>query len=319
MNTILRPCDPERDIRAIVEIENAVWTHAGFQFQVTDEALLRNRWDRASAFAPQRDCIVIERAGAVAAYGTVQHAVGEEGRCTFTLHGGVHPRARRSGCGAALLDWQEQRVREIESGPCAIEMTVLDGQAGHAALAAAAGYAPARRYAQLLCDLTAPFVEAQLPDGLLLRTPDVSERRRVLEARNAAFRGTRGHVEATDDDYRGMEADPAAEPEGWLVAWDAWSGEPVAGAHPGVYEPDNERFGLRRGWVYWLWVQREWRRRGVARALLAQACAALRARGMREATLFVDVENENGATTLYARAGFRLLSGWAVHQKAITA
>jgi len=38
---------------------------------------------------------------------------------------------------------------------------------------------------------------------------------------------------------------------------------------------------------------------------------------MREATLFVDVENESGATTLYERAGFHRLGGWAVYSKAM--
>lgn len=313
----MRMCDPERDIAAIVEIENAAWAHAGFQFQATDEALLRNRWGRGTVFAPERDCAVIERGGKVCAYGIVWPGETSEGERVVTLQGGVHPCARRGGCGAEILRWQEQRAQVLAVESFRAEMTVRDGQAGHVALAVAAGYAPVRRCVQMLRDLTAPFVEPDLPDGMLVRSPDVSERRRVLEARSAAFRGTRGHVEATDDDYRGMEADPAAEPEGWLVAWDVRSGEPVGGAHPGVYAPDNERFGLRRGWVYWLWVKREWRRRGVARALLARACAALRARGMREATLFVDVESESGAMRLYERAGFRRLGGWAVYSKAM--
>ncbi len=315
MSDTLRCCDPERDIAAIVEIENTAWVHAGFQFQATDEALLRNRWERMPTFVPERDCVVIERDGVVCAYGMVLPGETSAGERVFTLQGGVHPRAQRSGCGAVVLRWQEQRAREIAAGPCIVEMTMIDGQAGQRAFAAAAGFTPAWRYAQMLCELSVPLDVPQLPSGLRVRTPEVSERRRVLEARNAAFRSARGHVEATEDDYRGMEADPAAEPEGWLVAWDAHSGEPVGGAHPGVYEPDNARFGLRRGWVYWLWVKSEWRRRGVARALLARACAALRARGMNEATLFVDVDNESGVMKLYERAGFRLLGGWSVYRK----
>ena len=315
VSNALRCCDPQRDIAAIVEIENAAWTHAGFQFQATDEALLRNRWERMPTFVPERDCVVIERDGVVCAYGMVLPGETSAGERIFTLQGGVHPRAQRSGCGGAMLRWQEQRVREIESGSCVVEMTVIDGQAGQSALAAAAGFTLARRYVQMLCELSAPFDASPLPAGLRVRTPEVSERRRVLEARNAAFRGARGHVEPTDDDYLGMEADPAAQPEGWQVAWDAQTGEPAAAVHPGVYEPDNVRFGLRRGWVYWLWVKREWRRRGVARALLARACAALHARGMHEATLFVDVEHESGVMQLYERAGFHLLGGWAVYRK----
>ena len=133
VSNALRCCDPQRDIAAIVEIENAAWTHAGFQFQATDEALLRNRWERMPTFVPERDCVVIERDGVVCAYGMVLPGETSAGERIFTLQGGVHPRAQRSGCGGAMLRWQEQRVREIESGSCVVEMKVIDGQAGQSA------------------------------------------------------------------------------------------------------------------------------------------------------------------------------------------
>ena len=195
MSDTLRCCDPERDIAAIVEIENTAWVHAGFQFQATDEALLRNRWERMPTFVPERDCVVIERDGVVCAYGMVLPGETSAGERVFTLQGGVHPRAQRSGCGAVVLRWQEQRAREIAAGPCIVEMTMIDGQAGQRAFVAAAGFTPAWRYAQMLCELSVPLDVPQLPSGLRVRTPEVSERRRVLEARNAAFRSARGHVE----------------------------------------------------------------------------------------------------------------------------
>lgn len=312
---ILRPCDPERDIAAIVEIENAAWTHAGFRFQATDEALLRDRWERVSAFVPERDCVVVERGDGVAAYGAVLCATDGDGRRIVTLQGGVRPEARHGGLGAVVLRWQTRRAWDMTKQPRRLEMTVLDGQDGHAALATAFGFAPVQRIVQMVCDLTMPIDATPLPEGLIVRAPEREEIRRVLEARNEAFRGTRGHVDATEDDYRGMESDPEAQPEGWHVAWEARTGEPVGAAQPGIYVADNARFGLRRGWVYWLWVKQEWRRRGAARALLGRACAALRAQGMDEATLFADAENESGATTLYERAGFRPVGGWAVYRR----
>ena len=48
-----------------------------------------------------------------------------------------------------------------------------------------------------------------------------------------------------------------------------------------------------------------WRGRGVASALIVRALGALRDRGMTEAALGVDAQNETGALRLYEAMGFR--------------
>ncbi len=314
----MRPCDPARDASAIAAIENELWVHAGFRLQATDEALLHNRWARAPQFAPHEYGLIVERAGEVLAYGMLTGSVVEDGSTQYSLQGGVRPQARRRGYGGALLRrLTDLAWRRADAGACNFEMTVLDGQADHAALAAAHGFAPGRRCVQMVRDLTRPIDEAPLPDRLCVQSPAPHDVRRVLEAREAAFRGQRGHIEATEDDLRGMEADPAAQPEGWIVAWDARTGEPVGAAQPGIYEPDNLRFGLQRGWLYWLWVRPPWRRRGVARALLARACAQLRVQGMREATLFADLASDGAAIALYEKFGFRKELGWTIWNRTV--
>ncbi len=62
-------------------------------------------------------------------------------------------------------------------------------------------------------------------------------------------------------------------------------------------------------------VRRPWRRRGVARALIARGLEALRERGLDEAILGVDADNPQGALRLYESVGFRLHRRSAVYRK----
>ena len=57
-------------------------------------------------------------------------------------------------------------------------------------------------------------------------------------------------------------------------------------------------------------VRRPWRKRGLARALLAESFRALRERGIHDACLGVNADNPSGAVALYESVGFeRLNSG----------
>jgi mycothiol synthase len=72
-----------------------------------------------------------------------------------------------------------------------------------------------------------------------------------------------------------------------------------------VFAEENERLGVRRGWLEHISTRRPWRRRGVAAALIADSLRELRARGLDEAALGVDSENLSGALRLYESLGFR--------------
>jgi ribosomal protein S18 acetylase RimI-like enzyme len=73
---------------------------------------------------------------------------------------------------------------------------------------------------------------------------------------------------------------------------------------PFVNPDELERFGVQRGWCENISTRAPWRGRGVASALIARALRALRERGMTEAALGVDAQNETGALRLYQRMGF---------------
>ena len=67
---------------------------------------------------------------------------------------------------------------------------------------------------------------------------------------------------------------------------------------------ENERHGRRRVYVSGVSVRRRWRRRGLARALLAGSLVGARDQGYTSASLGVDTDSPTGATSLYRSLGF---------------
>ncbi|MEX2134738.1 MAG: GNAT family N-acetyltransferase [Acidimicrobiia bacterium] len=70
------------------------------------------------------------------------------------------------------------------------------------------------------------------------------------------------------------------------------------------FPEDEELLGRRDGWVESLGVVKEWRRKGVATALLTASFNAFLEAGFTHAALGVDTENPNDALKLYTGLGF---------------
>jgi ribosomal protein S18 acetylase RimI-like enzyme len=66
-------------------------------------------------------------------------------------------------------------------------------------------------------------------------------------------------------------------------------------------------------------VRPEWRRRGIAEALLRAAFAEFFRRGELRVALGVDAESPTGATRLYERVGMRVFSRTVVYEKELRA
>ena len=81
--------------------------------------------------------------------------------------------------------------------------------------------------------------------------------------------------------------------------------EPIGYAYNEVYEEDWEVAGQSEGWIGVLSVAQEWRKKGVATALLSRSMAAMRAAGLDAARIGVDSSSPSGAQHLYQSVGFR--------------
>ncbi len=78
---------------------------------------------------------------------------------------------------------------------------------------------------------------------------------------------------------------------------------------------ENEKHGRSRVYVSEVSVRRPWRRRGLARALLAGSLVAAREAGFTSASLGVDTDSPTGATALYESLGFIPDKTFTVYRK----
>jgi ribosomal protein S18 acetylase RimI-like enzyme len=86
----------------------------------------------------------------------------------------------------------------------------------------------------------------------------------------------------------------------------AWEGQQVAGMVLNRLDREqNEQYQRQRGYTQDVFVRRPWRRRGLARSLLAQSIRMFRDAGMQETALGVDTQNPSGALKLYESLDYR--------------
>jgi ribosomal protein S18 acetylase RimI-like enzyme len=309
----------------------AMWALADAA-RVADGELERQSYDAMATYYrhlersdPSRDLVIAELDGRVAAYARVMWNDSNDGARWYEGVCNVHPEARRRGVGSPLLAWSERRrlemAREGASAgvlgdrPTWLTSFLLDGDVGGRVLLTEAGYEPFRRFASMRRpDLEA--IEPQpLPEGLAVRLVrrDPGEMRRVFDADVEAFQDHFGWSEGGDEKFAEFLEDPDVDPLLWVVAFDG--GEVAGGVLNGIHQVPG---GGREGWLDSVFVRRPWRRRGLARALIARSLEVLRSHGMTSASLGVDLSNVNQALALYESCGFRVISGATAYRKPLS-
>jgi mycothiol synthase len=306
------------DHAPIVEVETAAHLADGLDYVPTVEQLVAEI-EHPSGFDPARHILVGEVAGRIVAVGRVAH-VRRDDDDTFEISANVHPEARRRGVGRAVLQRLEGLAREMAAKlPTGrrrwYASWCVDSADGTRALLAAEGYRPVRYFFEMLREGLAEVPDLPLPDGLEMRPVQPADHRRIWDAQAEAFRDHWGAREWTDAMFGGLFASPDLDTSLWRVAWD---GDEVAGVCANwVYAEENERLGVSRGWLEQVSVRRPWRRRGVARALMAASMRAFAERGLTSAALGVDAENPTGALGLYEGLGFHVHMPTTSYRKAM--
>jgi mycothiol synthase len=266
---------------------------------------------------PVNDIVLVEVDGRLVAGTGLERTLRDVGP-TYDIWGAVDPAFRRRGLGTALLRWtmDHARVRasrEDPHTPIHVRGFTEDTETGHRALLEAAGFETVRHFFLMRRAGLNDIPDAPLPEGLEIRPVAEDQWRTIFEAENEAFRDHWGHREMTDSDFRRTYDAAELDTDLWVVAWD---GDQVAGVVQTWVRPEeNERLGVKRGWLDHISVRRPWRRRGLARAITAASLVKLRERGLAEAMLGVDSENPNGALGLYEGLGFGVYSRATAYER----
>ncbi len=213
------------------------------------------------------------------------------------------------GTFAAILDWAETRSRAVAAGlppnpPTSLGAFLNEETPDHRAILEARGYRAVRFFFGMVRPTLDDLPELPLPPGVEVRAVHPEHLRAIWEAEVAAFSGHwgAGADDASEARWEGFRGEPLNDLSLWQVAW---AGDAVVGmVRPYVNPGDLEVLGVRRGWCENISTHADWRGRGIAKALIARALVALRERGMTEAALGVDAENETGALGVYQSMGF---------------
>ena len=215
-----------------------------------------------------------------------------------------------TGIGTGLLGWMEARTRQrfaedaVPGSTPRLRLHMEQQHTHQAALFGDAGYRIVRYYNEMHRPLADGFPEAVLGEGLELVGfgPELHEPVRL--AHNDAFRDHWGSEPRDEEAWGFVVNDPLARPDLSAVVMEQSTGK-VAGYQLASHDAVSaESRGYKEGYTDLLGVRREFRGRGVAQALLADAMRRFAAAGMDKASLDVDSENPTGALALYAKMGY---------------
>ncbi|MCJ7702569.1 MAG: GNAT family N-acetyltransferase [Anaerolineales bacterium] len=309
------------DLEAIVALNNQVY-EADQTGEVETVEQLAHHFKHLKNCDPFEDILLAEIEGQLAVYSRVWWVKEDDGTFVYCLIGNVHPVWRGVGLGTALLPYNEGRLREIArqnnhlaDAPAYFESWCGETTPDSCALLDKNDYKPVRYFFDMSRPVDAILPEASLPVGLEVRPFDESQNRTIWEAIDEAFRDHWGAVPGTEEDYQRFVNSPTRKTHLWQVAWD---GDQVAGMILNNYFPEEDKaFDRQRGWTDPICVRRPWRRRGLARALIARSVMMFRDMGFDDTALGVDTENPNGALKLYKSMGYKIDKTWMAYRKPV--
>jgi ribosomal protein S18 acetylase RimI-like enzyme len=265
-----------------------------------------------------RDTLIGEADGRMVAFGQALAPFEPETIVRSILIGGVHPEFRGRGIGRSLLAWLEGRGRQQLAAsdlplPGWLMAYTQDRNPAAIRLLERTGFPTVRYFSQLERTLDGPIPELHLPAPLRLvpASPELSAQ--IRSAKNAAFRDHWGSQPTPDEAWNNFMT---ASTRRLDLSYLALDGDEVVGlVILDVNEDDWALQGYPSSYISLVGVVAQWRRRGVAPALLAASLLASRDAGLERVSLDVDSENPTGALGLYTGMGFASIHISRAHVK----
>jgi GNAT superfamily N-acetyltransferase/uncharacterized protein YuzB (UPF0349 family) len=269
---------------------------------------LEHNYSHLTHCDPYKDMIFAEVNGETVAYGrTAWYQIDDSKERIYSHFVKIVPEWRNMGLEQAMMGWNEKNLLKIasehpEDGKRFFQSFTLANKDKFNAILKAMGYQPARYFFEMDRPLD-EIPEAHLPEGIEVRPVKKEDYRKVWDAANEAFRDHWGNSEPEEEDYINYSTSRYFQPDIWQVAWDG--DEVVASVQNYIDEEYNKKFNVKCGWTEEISTRREWRRRGIAKALIVRSMKMHKDLGMTSVALGVDTENPNGALQLYEGLGYK--------------
>src|SRR5918999_1819827 len=305
---VLRAYAGEADIGDVVRLQNAEWEADGTRGRVSVDEYAAWWGHPNEKFDAARDVRIAEIDGLVVGFAQSEWVDTTDGVREYRSGGAIDPAFRRRGIGSALLSDRIAAARALDARftddrPRVVGMWVDTRNIAAEALAQRFGYEPVRWFFDMERRIDGELPEIEpLPEGLELGPLSPDQAWQLWKADHEAFRDHWGGHDDSEENFRRWRDSPQFDPTLFLVAWD---GDEIAGGVlNAIYPAENEALGIQRGWLDSVFTRRPWRRRGLARNLIARSLHLLRGRGLTGAVLGVDANNPSGALGLYESADF---------------
>ncbi len=306
---------------------------------------IANKYRHLTNCDPYQDVLVAEVNGQMVAYGRVTWWQNEtsssagvapgstQGERIYSLCCYLRPEWTGKGLEKAFLNRNQERARQIirrqvgeeQTGEapfhsaCLFEAYSTSLQPEIARLLEEDGFQAFRRGSEMTCSNLQAVPDVPVPEGFEVRPVKPEHYRQIWDALLDAFRDYWGYEQpaenyvTTEEDYLRWQQGPKFQPGLWQVAWE---GDQVIGMVLNyiTHNPANPE-EPSRAWTEDICVRRPWRRRGLARALLARSMRMFCAMGYTKASLGVELNNFHGAPQFYETMGYQLASLFTIYRK----
>ena len=131
------------------------------------------------------------------------------------------------------------------------------------------GFEPVRWFFDMTRDLSEPIPDVPLPEGIEVRPVTTEDLKQIWHADVEAFKDHWGGFDGSDAQLQRWIERPSFDPSLWVIAWDG--DEVAAGNVNAIHTDENEALGVKRGWLHSVFTRRQWRKRGLANALIVRS------------------------------------------------
>lgn len=186
-----------------------------------------------------------------------------------------------------MLLWMEKRLGDIAAThPPEIarflQVNVTQFQTGTAIMLEGSGYQPTRYFYEMVRPTLDDIPEFPLPEGLAIRAVLPEHYPAIWKLGDETSQEEWGYKKPTEDDFQEWMTSPQFQPHLWQVAWEVATNQVVGQVLTFIHHDENKQFNHKRGYTEGIGVDRSWRRRGLARALISRSLRAQKAAGMTE-------------------------------------
>jgi ribosomal protein S18 acetylase RimI-like enzyme len=254
------------------------------------------------------------------AYGLISHRPSGERLERAYMFGLVDPDRIGDGLGRQILGWQlERATQSLRTCDPAIPWYARTSEwewiEPSFRLYRRFGLEPVRYTKEMLMPLDRAGI-APRPAGVDIRSWDRHRDRQAMDVLNRAFAD---HWGSTPTDFESFQHRLESDGTRVDISFLAIAQDEVVGVCLNAAYPEDEAVtGRKEGWIETLGVNRQWRGRGIATALIGSSLTAFAREGMTHGAIGVDADSQTGAFDLYRRIGFEVTHGTVTSQLVVS-